>query len=78
MEPTTVAYIVSIVLALLSTFLGVRYRKVKVALKESKEAIVTVIDAVEDDNVTSAEQTAIVKEMKEAAVAWGAVFRKSA
>jgi len=76
MEPEVIAYIVSIVLALLSTFLGVRYKKVKVALKESKEAIVTIVDAVEDDNVSPTEQASIVKEVKEAGVAWGAVFRK--
>lgn len=72
----TIAYIVSIVLALLSTFFGIRYRKVKAALKETKEGIAAVIDAVEDDNVSKEEQDLIVKEWKEAAAAWGAVFKK--
>jgi len=76
MEPEVIGYIVSVVLALLSTFLGIRYRKVKVALKESKEAVVTIIDAVEDDKVDADETQAIVKEVKEAAAAWGAVFKK--
>ena len=77
MEPEVIGYIVSVILALLSTFLGLRFRKVKVALKESKEAIVTVIDAVEDDKVDAEETQAIIKESKEAAQAWGAVFRKA-
>lgn len=77
MEPEVIGYIVSVVLALLSTFLGVRYKKVKVALKESKEAVVTLIDAVEDDKITAEETQAIAKEVKEAAAAWGAVFKKS-
>jgi hypothetical protein len=76
MEPEVIAYIISGALALLSTFFGVRYKKVKVALKESKEAVVTIINAVEDDKVSPEEQTAIVKEVKEAGIAWGSVFRK--
>lgn len=77
MEPEVIGYIVSVVLALLSTFLGIRFRKVKIALKESKEAIVTAIDAVEDDTIDKEETQAIIKEVKEAAAAWGAVFKKS-
>ena len=77
MEPEVIGYIVSVVLALLSTFLGVRYKKVKVAFKESKEAVVTMIDAVEDDTIDADETQAIIKETKEAAAAWGAVFKKS-
>lgn len=76
MEPDVIAYIITIVFGLLSTFLGVRYKKVKVALKETKEALVTTIDAVEDDRIDSTETAAIVKEAKEAAVAWGLVFKK--
>ncbi len=76
MEPGVIGYVVSIVLALLSTFFGVRYKKVKTALKESKEAVIAIVDAVEDDNVSPEEQALIVKETKEAATAWGLVFKK--
>ena len=75
-ELETIAYIVSVVLALLSTFFGVRYAKVKAALKETKEAVIAIIDAVEDDAVSPEEQEEIVKETKEAAHAWGLVFKK--
>jgi len=77
MEPEVIAYIVSAVLALLSMFFGVRYKKVKVALKETKEAIIAIVDAVEDDKVSADEQAVIVKETKEAASAWGLVFKKA-
>ena len=77
MEPEVIGYIVSVVLALLSTFLGVRFRQVKIALKESKEAVVTIVDAIEDDKIDAEETKAITKEVKEAAQAWGAVFKKS-
>ncbi len=74
--PDTIAYIVTIVLGLLSTFLGVRFAKVKKALKETKEAFVTIVDAYEDNRIDSDETAAIVKETKEAAAAWGLVFKK--
>ena len=77
MDPELIGYIISAVLALLTAFFGVRYQRVKVALKESKEAVVTIIDAVEDDKISAEETQAIVKEVKEAAAAWGAVFKKS-
>ncbi len=76
MELETILFIVSGVLTVVSTLFGVGYAKVKVALKETKEAIVTVIDAVEDDKVTVEETEAITKETKEAAQAWGLVFKK--
>jgi hypothetical protein len=76
LTPDVIAYIITIALGLLSTFLGFRYRKVKTALKESKEAVVTIVDALEDDKIDSDETAAIVKEAKEAAKAWGAVFKK--
>lgn len=74
--PDTIAYIITIALGLLSTFLGVRFKKVKTALKETKEVVVTIVDAVEDDRIDSTETAAIVKEAKEAAKAWGLVFKK--
>lgn len=76
MEPEVIGYVVSVALALLSTFFGVRYAKVKTALKETKEAVIAIVDAVEDDNVSTEEQASIVKETKEAAAAWGLVFKK--
>ena len=78
MDLETILFIVSGVLAVLSTLFGVRYAKVKKALKETKEAVVAIIDSVEDDKVTTEETAIIVKETKEAAVAWGAVFKKNA
>ncbi|HDY67781.1 hypothetical protein LCGC14_1505760 [marine sediment metagenome] len=77
MDIEIIGYVVSVVLALLSTFLGVRYAKVKSAFKETKEAFVAIVDAVEDDKISPEEQTKIVKETKEAATAWGLVFKKS-
>ena len=77
MDIEIIGYVVSVVLALLSTFFGVRYAKVKSAFKETKEAFVAIVDAVEDDKISPEEQTKIVKETKEAATAWGLVFKKS-
>ena len=75
MEPEVIGYVISAVLALISTFFGVRYARVKTALKETKEAIVVIVDAVEDNNVDAEEQGMIVEEVKEAAAAWGLVFK---
>ncbi|HDY89451.1 MAG TPA: hypothetical protein ENH82_15215 [bacterium] len=63
-------------MTVVATLFGVRYAKVKTALKETKEAVVVIIDAVEDNKVTVEETESIVKETKEAAVAWGLVFKK--
>ena len=76
MELETILFILSGVLTVLSSVFGVKYAKVKSALKETKEAIITVIDAVEDDKVTKTETDSIVKEVKEMATAWGLVFKK--
>jgi len=76
MDLDTILFIVSGVLAVASTIFGVRYAAVKKALKETKELVVAIIDAVEDDKVTSDETASIVKEAKEAATAWGLVFKK--
>jgi formaldehyde-activating enzyme involved in methanogenesis len=77
MDLDTILFIVSGALAVISTIFGVRYAAVKKALAESKEAVVVIIDAVEDDKVTVVETEAIVKEVKEAAKAWGLVFKKA-
>lgn len=76
MELETILFIVSGAMTVVATLFGVRYAKVKTALKETKEAVVVIIDAVEDNKVTVEETESIVKETKEAAVAWGLVFKK--
>jgi hypothetical protein len=76
MDLTTILFIVSGVLSVVSTLFGVKYAGVKKALTETKEAVIVLIDAVEDDKVTVAETEEIVKEIKEAVSAWGSVFKK--
>jgi len=76
MDLDTILFIVSGVLAVVSTIFGVRYTAVKKALKETKEALVATIDAVEDDKLDSTETALVVKEWKEAGQAWGLVFKK--
>ena len=76
MELETILFIVSGAMTVVAALFGVRYAKVKTALKETKEAVVVIIDAVEDNKVTMEETADIVKETKEAAVAWGLVFKK--
>jgi len=76
MDLDTILFIVSGVLAVAGTIFGVRYAAVKKALKETKEALVATIDAVEDDKIDSVETAKIVKEWKEAGQAWGLVFKK--
>ena len=77
MDLQTIMFIVSGVLTVAASLIGVRYVNVKKALKETKEAVVVIIDAIEDDKITADETTSIVKEVKEAAVAWGLVFKKN-
>jgi len=76
MEPETIGFIISGVLAVVSSFFGVRYTRVKKAFKETKEALAAVVDAVEDDRISGEETDLIIKEVKEAATAWGLVFKK--
>lgn len=76
MDLQTILFIVSGVMTVAATLFGVRYKKVKTALKETKEAVVVIIDAVEDNKVTMEETANIVKETKEAARAWGLAFKK--
>ena len=76
MDLQTILFLVSGGLAIISTLFGVKYAGVKKAMKETKEAVVVMIDAVEDDKVTVAETESIVKETKEAFAAWGSVFKK--
>jgi len=76
MDLNTILFIVSGILAVMSTIFGLRYAAVKKALKETKDVVVAVIDAVEDDKVTAEETASIVKEGKEMLSAWGMVFKK--
>ena len=76
MDLQTILFILSGVLTVVSTLFGVRYTSVKKALKETKEAFVAIIDAVEDDKVSVEETQVIAKETKEAVGAWGLVFKK--
>jgi len=76
MDLDTILFIVSGVLAVASTIFGVKYTAVKKALKETKEAVIVIIDAFEDDKLDSTETAAVVKEGKEMLTAWGLVFKK--
>ena len=76
MDLQTILFIVSGAMTLASMVLGVKYTNVKKAIKETKDVLVVVVDAVEDDKIDSTETASIVKEAKEAGVAWGLVFRK--
>jgi len=77
MELDTILFIVSGVLTVVAAVFGVQYNNVKKALKESKEAVVAIIDSVEDNKITAEETNKIITEVKEAAQAWGAVFKKT-
>ena len=76
MDLDTILFIVSGVLAVVGTIFGVRYAAVKKVLKETKEAFVATVDAFEDDKIDSTETAIIIKEWKEAGIAWGLVFKK--
>jgi len=66
--------LVTVLLALLTTFLGVRFANVKKALKETIEIVDELLKAIEDDKITKEETKKIVKEAKEAKAAWIKVF----
>lgn len=76
MDLDTILFIASGVLAVTTTIFGVRAVNFKKALTETKEALVATIDVVEDDKIDSTETARVVKEWKEAAAAWGLVFKK--
>lgn len=52
-------------------FIWIRVERVRTALKESAEAMLTFTNALEDKNITPEEWTAIMKESKEA---WSAIL----
>ena len=77
MDLQTIAFIVTGILTISITFLGVKHRLVKKALKETSDVLLVIVKANEDDKVTSEELSEIVKEIKEAGGAWANVFKKS-
>ncbi len=76
MDLQTILFIVSGVLTVLSVILGTKYTNVKKAVKETKDVVVAIVDAWEDDKIDKEETDRIVKEIKESVSAWGLVFRK--
>ena len=66
--------LVTVLLALLTTFFGVRFANIKKALKETIEIVDELLKAIEDDKITKEETKKIVKEAKEAKAAWIKVF----
>ena len=68
--------LVTVLLALLTTFFGVRFANIKTALRETIEVVDTLVKAIEDDKITKEETKKIVKEAKEAKAAWLKVFKK--
>jgi predicted dinucleotide-utilizing enzyme len=76
MDIDTILLIVSGALGVLSALFGVKYAQVKKALKEGKDVVIVLVDAIEDDKISKTESEAIVKEAKEFWVALGAIFKK--
>lgn len=60
-----VTQIIALILALLTTYLGIKWRKTKKLLKETSEALTVLNDAIEDDHVTENELNHIVKEFRD-------------
>ena len=65
-----IAEILTIVLALLSTFLGAKYRKAKQVMKELAEAMNKTYKALEDDKITKEELKQVIKEWKDVLEIW--------
>ena len=65
-----IAEILTIVLALLSTFLGAKYRKAKRIMRELAEAMDKTYKALEDDKVTKEELKQVIKEWKDVLEIW--------
>ena len=60
-----ISEILTIVLTLLSVFLGAKYRKAKRIMKEFAEAINKTYKAIEDNQLTEDELKQIIKEWKD-------------
>jgi len=65
-----VAEILTIVLALLSTFLGLKYKKAKQIMKEVAEALNETYKSIEDNKVTEDELKRAIKEWVDVLEAW--------
>ena len=66
-----IAEILTIVLALLSIFLGAKYRKAKRIMKELAEAMDETYKSIEDNKVTEDELKKVLKEWKDVLKVWG-------
>ena len=64
------AEILTVVLALLSIFLGAKYRKTKRIMKELAEAMDKTYKALEDDKVTKEELKQVIEEWKDVLEIW--------
>jgi len=65
-----IAEILTIVFALLSTFLGTKYRKAKRIMRELAEAMNKTYKALEDDKITKEELKQVIKEWKDVLEIW--------
>ena len=65
-----VAEILTMVLALLSIFLGVKYKKAKKIMKEVAEAMDKTYKAIEDNEITEEELKQVVKEWADVLKIW--------
>ena len=65
-----IAEILTIALALLSSFFGAKYRKAKRIMKELAEAMDKTYKALEDDKVTKEELKQVIKEWKDVLEIW--------
>lgn len=64
MEPATIATIITGILAVLSGVLGKKYKKYKDLVKKVIESAETVMNAVDDDNVSEEEVKNISKKVR--------------
>lgn len=78
MDLQTILFLVSGGLAIISTLFGVKHAQIKKALKETKDVVIVMVDAFDDDKIDSQETEAFMKEGKEMLAAWGFVFKKKA
>ena len=69
-DASLIAKILAIALALLSIYLGSKYRKAKRIMKELAEAMDKTYKALEDDKVTKEELKQVIKEWKDVLEIW--------
>ena len=68
--------VVTLVLGVLASVAGLAWGKVRKAAKESKEAFAVIEEALADGNVDDAEVVSIMKECREAGLAWAEVVKE--